>query len=50
MTHPVYVTMTGQLFYDDAYVGEPPRGKKNMKASTLWELNPVTGLAFAPLP
>lgn len=50
MTHPVYVTITGQLFYDDAYVGEPPRGKKNMKASTLWELNPVTGLAFAPLP
>jgi hypothetical protein len=50
MTHAPYVEVTGQLFYDDAYVGEPPRGKKGMKAATLWELNPVTAIRFAPAP
>src|SRR5579872_6405142 len=50
MQHPVYVTVTGILFYDDSHVGDPPRGKKGMKAGTLWELHPVTALAFAPKP
>jgi hypothetical protein len=35
------VRVTGQLFYDDAHVGDPPRGKRGMKATTLWELHPV---------
>ena len=42
-----YVEMTGQLFYDDAPVGDSPRGKKGCKAATLWELHPVTELRFA---
>ncbi|MCX6626868.1 MAG: hypothetical protein NTW28_04460 [Candidatus Solibacter sp.] len=50
MTHPVPVTVTGILFYDDSHVGTPPRGKKGMKAATLWELHPVTAIAFAPKP
>jgi len=50
MQHPVYVTVSGILFYDDSHVGDPPRGKKNMKAATLWELHPVTAIAFAPKP
>lgn len=50
MQHPVYVTVTGILFYDDAHVGTPPRGKKGMKAATLWELHPVTEIAFALKP
>jgi hypothetical protein len=50
MQHPVYVQVTGILFYDDAHVGGAPRGKKGMKAATLWELHPVTGIAFAPKP
>lgn len=50
MNHPVFVKITGQLFYDDAHVGEPPRGKKGMHAATLWELHPVTDVAFAPKP
>ena len=50
MQHPVYVTVTGVLFFDDSHVGDAPRGKKGMKASTLWELHPVTALAFAPKP
>ena len=37
----IQVTVTGQLFYDDAHVGTPPRGKKGMKAATLWEIHPV---------
>jgi hypothetical protein len=41
------VTVTGALFYDDAHVGDQPRGKKGMKASTLWELHPVTAIGFA---
>lgn len=50
MQHPVYVTVTGILFYDDSHVGDPPRGKKGMHAATLWELHPVTALVFAPKP
>jgi len=48
MQHPVFVTVTGVLFYDDSHVGDPPRGKRGMKAATLWELHPVTALVFAP--
>ncbi len=50
MQHPVYVTVTGALFFDDSHVGDQPRGKKGMKAATLWELHPVTAIAFAPKP
>src|SRR5260370_18973312 len=46
MQHPPFVEVTGQLFYDDAHVGDPPRGKKGCKAPTLWELHPVTALSF----
>jgi len=47
MAHAPLVTVTGQLFFDDAHVGGPPRGKKNMKAATLWEIHPVTAISFA---
>jgi hypothetical protein len=50
MQHPVFVTVTGILFYDDAHVGDQPRGKKGMKAATLWELHPVTAIGFAAAP
>jgi hypothetical protein len=46
----VYVTVTGQLFYDDSHVGDAPRGKRGMHAATLWELHPVTGLQVASMP
>jgi len=38
------------MFYDDAHVGDQPRGKKGMKAATLWEMHPVTAIAFASKP
>ena len=41
---------TGILFCDDSHVGDKPRGKKDMKAATLWELHPVTAIAFAQAP
>lgn len=44
---PIFVTVTGALFYDDAHVGEPPRGKRGMLAGTLWEIHPVTSIAEA---
>jgi hypothetical protein len=54
MAHPVFVTVTGALFYDDAHVfqadGGTGRGKKGMESKTLWELHPVTSLVFAPPP
>jgi hypothetical protein len=50
MKHPPFVVVTGQLFYDDSHVGDKPRGKKGMKAATLWEIHPVTVMAFAPKP
>ena len=54
MQHPVYVTVTGALFYDDAHEyladGGTGRGKKGMESKTLWELHPVTSIAFATAP
>jgi len=54
MQHPVYVTVTGALFYDDAHTyqanGGTGRGKKGMESDTLWELHPVTSIKFAPVP
>ncbi|HEY2032895.1 MAG TPA: hypothetical protein VGH02_04345 [Rhizomicrobium sp.] len=50
LTHPVYVRVSGQLFYDDSHVGDQPRGKKGMHAATLWELHPVTAMSFAQKP
>jgi hypothetical protein len=54
MAHPVFVTVTGALFYDDSHAyladGGTGRGKKGMESKTLWELHPVTALAFAPAP
>ncbi len=47
MTPAVHVKITGQLFYDDAHVGDPPRGKHNMKAKTLWEIHPITKIELA---
>jgi len=51
MQHPVYVQVSGQLFYDDAHLktdGTPePRGKRDMKSNTLWELHPVFAFQFA---
>lgn len=43
----VCVTVTGQLFYDDSHVGDAPRGKRGMRAATLWELHPVTDIQLA---
>lgn len=45
-----YVTVTGQLFFDDAHVGEPPRGKLKQLSATLWEVHPVTAIGFATPP
>ena len=54
MSHPVYVSVTGALFYDDAHTyeadGSTGRGKKGLESKTLWELHPVTSMAFAPPP
>ena len=47
LTHPACVEVARQLFYDDAHVGDQPRGKRGMKAATLWELHPVTHIAFS---
>jgi hypothetical protein len=54
MQHPVYVSVTGALFYDDAHTyeanGGTGRGKKKLQSKTLWELHPVTKIVFAPKP
>ena len=54
MSHPVYVKVTGALFYDDAHTyeanGSTGRGKKGLESKTLWELHPVTAMGFAPAP
>lgn len=48
LTHPVKVVVTGALFFDSAHVGSPPRGKRGMKAGSLFEIHPVTAIGFAP--
>jgi len=48
MDHPPYVEVVGQLFLDDSHLKGPPRGKRKMKAATLWEIHPVVGIRFAP--
>jgi hypothetical protein len=64
MEHPVYVKVTGQLFYDAIHAGQMRnpdpakrkyRGKKGgsetpMHSYTAWEIHPVTKIEFAPLP
>lgn len=48
---PVYVTVTGQLFYDVAHVGEArSRGKKHMRAANLWEIHPIVKMGLAKPP
>jgi hypothetical protein len=47
LSKAMYVTVTGQLFYDDSHVGDPPRGKKKMHAATLWEIHPITDIKLA---
>jgi hypothetical protein len=48
MTHPVFVTITGQLFFDGEHMSGPPRGKRGMHSYTCWELHPVMHMTFAP--
>ena len=50
MQHEVYVTVTGQLFFDAPHLKGNPRGKRGMKSYTPWELHPVFATKFAPKP
>jgi hypothetical protein len=50
LSKAVYVTVTGQLFYDDSHVGDRPRGKKGMHAATLWEVHPIIQIDAANPP
>jgi hypothetical protein len=50
LEHPVYVTITGQLFFDLPHVKGNPRGKRGMKSYTPWEIHPITAIKFAPKP
>ena len=50
LDHPVYVTIKGQLFFDAPHVKGEPRGKRNMKSYTPWELHPVYSIRFASKP
>jgi hypothetical protein len=49
LKHPVYVTLTGQLFFDLPHVKGNPRGRRGMKSYTPWEIHPVTSIRFAPV-
>jgi hypothetical protein len=50
LSHPVYVTVTGQLFFDATHLKGNPRGKRGMKSYTPWELHPIISLSFAAKP
>jgi hypothetical protein len=50
LEHAVYVTITGQLFFDLPHVKGNPRGKRGMKSYTPWEIHPIIGISFAPVP
>ncbi len=43
IVRPKLVRVVGQLFFDSWHVTDAePRGKKGMKAATLWEIHPIT--------
>jgi hypothetical protein len=52
--HPVYVEVTGQLFYDDAHVAQTAKeenrekqiNKRQLPSDTVWEIHPVIRVAF----
>ncbi len=46
MQRPPYMEFAGARFFDDAHLGDAPRGKKGMHAATLWEVHPVIGVRF----
>lgn len=50
MKHEVYVTVTGQLFFDAPHLKGNPRGKRGMKSYTPWEIHPLLAIKFAPKP
>jgi hypothetical protein len=50
LDHAVYVTVKGQLFFDAPHLKGSPRGKRNMKSYTPWELHPIISIKFAPKP
>jgi hypothetical protein len=50
LNHAVYVTVKGQLFFDAPHLKGNPRGKRNMKSYTPWELHPVVSIKFAATP
>lgn len=47
---PLWVRLRGQLFYDASHFGDAPRGKKGMKAATIWEIHPVVAMRLVPPP
>jgi hypothetical protein len=47
LEHAVYVSITGQLFFDLPHVKGNPRGKRGMKSYTPWEIHPITSIKFA---
>jgi hypothetical protein len=57
MRHPPFVEVTGQLFFDDAHVAQTEKSmyrgksinKRQLPSKTVWEIHPVTKIAFAPL-
>ncbi len=50
MMHNVFVSVTGQLFFDAAHLHGKPRGKRGMHSYTDWELHPVIKMKFSPIP
>jgi hypothetical protein len=50
LDHAVYVTIKGQSFFDTPHLKGKPRGKRDMKSYTPWEIHPVISIGFAPKP
>ena len=46
-----YVQVTGQLFFNDAHVGDQPRpDKQGTHRASFWEIHPGLKIEFAPKP
>ena len=50
LQHAAYVTVKGQLFFDAPHLNGRPRGKRDMKSYTPWEIHPVISVEFAKPP
>jgi len=50
LAEPVYVEITGQLFFSDARIGTPAPDKQGLTRASYWQVHPVLSVTVLPKP